>query len=353
MNNSNKIPKIIHYCWFGNNEMSELSLRCLESWKKHLPDYTFMKWNESKIDINQNEYIKEAYENKKFSFVADYTRVYALYNYGGIYLDLDVELKNPFDRFLTNSMFFSFEDSHHVSTAIIGSQKNHFFLKEILDYYNQAKFSLKTNVDLITQKLCQYGLVENNQYQTICHNEITVYPNDYFSPLKFGDEVPKITNNTVCVHLFEGTWQDTKIKRKLKIINVIKKILGNKLYYYILRRIKGLDYSPIILGIVSKNTDDNCDLVNIGSLKYYRQIFINKPNIDKKINILSNLKFVLTVFTKKINFIILFEDIDSNLLAFLRVIGIPVIRVNENQINEKSNSSFDYIYEGGKSHEFK
>lgn len=343
MSDNIKIPKIVHYCWFGNNKMSKLSLHCLDSWKKYLPDYTFIKWDESKIDINQNQYIQEAYKNKKYSFVADFTRIYALYNYGGIYLDLDVELKNTFDDFLTNGMFFSFEDTHHVSTAIIGSQKNHFFLKEILDYYDKAKFSLKTNVDLITQKLCQYGLVENNQYQTICNNNITIYPSDYFSPLKFGEEIPKITNNTVCVHLFEGTWQDKKIKRKLKVINIVKKLLGSKLYYFILRRIKGLDYAPIILGIVSKNIEKDYFFIDYDSLKYYKKVFIDRSYIEKKSNILSNLKFVLMIFTKKINYLVFFDDIDSKLSTILGIIGIPIIILNNDQMYDKINSSFDYI----------
>ena len=92
MNKKTKIPKIIHYCWFGKGKKSELIEKCIASWKKYLPDYKIIEWNESNFDINSNIYCKEAYENKKYAFVSDYVRLYAVYNYGGIYFDTDLEV---------------------------------------------------------------------------------------------------------------------------------------------------------------------------------------------------------------------------------------------------------------------
>ena len=93
------IPKIIHYCWFGKNPKNNLILRCIESWKKFCPNYKFVEWNESNFDVNSNLYTKQAYENKKWAFVSDYVRLYALYNYGGIYLDTDCEILQSLDIF--------------------------------------------------------------------------------------------------------------------------------------------------------------------------------------------------------------------------------------------------------------
>ena len=87
------IPKIIHYCWFGESEKSALHIKCIESWKKYLPDYEIKEWNESNFDVNTVAYVKQAYDAKKYAFVSDYARLYALYNFGGIYFDLDVEVK--------------------------------------------------------------------------------------------------------------------------------------------------------------------------------------------------------------------------------------------------------------------
>ena len=101
----NKIPKIIHYCWFGGNPLPELAEKCIESWKKYLPDYEIIRWDENNFDFNINDYVKEAYENKKWAFITDYVRLYAMYNYGGIYMDTDVEVLKSLDCFLIHPAF--------------------------------------------------------------------------------------------------------------------------------------------------------------------------------------------------------------------------------------------------------
>ena len=95
------IPKVIHYCWFGNNEKSDKIKFCINTWKKILPDYKFRKWSEKDLDkLGNNIYIKQAYSAKKYAFVSDVFRLYALYTEGGIYLDTDVEVRKSFNQFL-------------------------------------------------------------------------------------------------------------------------------------------------------------------------------------------------------------------------------------------------------------
>ena len=94
------IPKIIHYCWFGNREKSELIQKCMDSWKKYAPDFEIMEWNESNCDIHTNRYVEEAYEKKQYAFVSDYFRLKALYDHGGVYMDTDMELHQPLESFL-------------------------------------------------------------------------------------------------------------------------------------------------------------------------------------------------------------------------------------------------------------
>ena len=95
------IPKILHYCWFGRGQMGPVALKCMESWKKYCPDYQIKVWNEDNFDIGQNTFVKEAYEEKKWAFVTDYVRLYALYTEGGIYLDSDIELLKNLDDLLS------------------------------------------------------------------------------------------------------------------------------------------------------------------------------------------------------------------------------------------------------------
>ena len=99
------IPKVIHYCWFGKKPYNELMIKCMESWKKHLPEYEIIEWNEENFDININPYVKEAYNAKKFAFVSDYVRLFVLHKYGGIYLDTDVEVRKNIDKFLVHPAF--------------------------------------------------------------------------------------------------------------------------------------------------------------------------------------------------------------------------------------------------------
>ena len=103
------IPKIIHYCWFGNNKLPEMAIKCIESWKKYFPGYEIKQWNETNFDINGCRFTKEAYEAKKYAFVSDYARFYVLYKYGGIYFDTDVEVIKPIDDILQQGPFMGCE----------------------------------------------------------------------------------------------------------------------------------------------------------------------------------------------------------------------------------------------------
>ena len=117
------IPKIIHYVWLGHGEMSDKIKACIESWKKELPDYQIMEWNEENFDINYNEFTKRSYELKQYAFTSDVIRLYALYKYGGIYLDTDVFVYKSLDEFLTDEAFTGFEDTNYPVTATMRSRK--------------------------------------------------------------------------------------------------------------------------------------------------------------------------------------------------------------------------------------
>ena len=114
MNCNDNIPKIIHYCWFGKNEKPDIVKKCIDSWKKILNEYEIIEWNEKNFKIDSNKFVKQAYDSKKFAFVSDYVRVYALYNYGGIYLDTDVELLRPLDELLKDKMFCGWESRDQI-----------------------------------------------------------------------------------------------------------------------------------------------------------------------------------------------------------------------------------------------
>ena len=131
------IPKIIHYIWVGGKEKPVDIKRCMATWKKHLEGYKVIEWNESNFDIEQHPFVKAAYEAKKWAYVSDYIRAYAIYNYGGIYLDTDILLLDNFDDFLNHRAFVGFENPNYPFTAAFGAEKGHPLVKDMLDYYDE------------------------------------------------------------------------------------------------------------------------------------------------------------------------------------------------------------------------
>ena len=104
-----KIPRMIHYCWFGNGEKPKFICDCINTWKAVLNDYEIVEWNESNFDVNSNIFVKQAYESGKYAFVSDYARFWILYNYGGLYFDTDVEVIKSFDEILSKGPYMGFE----------------------------------------------------------------------------------------------------------------------------------------------------------------------------------------------------------------------------------------------------
>ena len=227
------IPKKIHYCWFGGNPLPELAQKCIDSWKKYLPDYEIIRWDESNFDFSINDYVREAYENKKWAFITDYVRLYVLYNYGGIYMDTDVEVLKPLDELLTHKAFSGFEDKINIPTGIIASEKHNKWIKYLLDYYKDrhfivdGKINYTTNVLIITEMTKKkYGLKQNNTYQDL--KDVVFYPNDYFCPKDHMNGEIYLTDNTYCIHHFSGSWQSKGMKLREKVFRTIHKIFGRK-----------------------------------------------------------------------------------------------------------------------------
>lgn len=197
------IPKKIHYCWFGNGKKSDLILACMLSWEKYLPEYELIEWNEGNFDVNINSFVKQAYEEKKWAFVSDFVRAYALNKYGGIYLDTDVEITNTFDEFLTHGAFSGFEKKGLCFTAVWGSSKGHYWSKKVLDFYENIEFNNQINTNIITDILEKdYGIDKNKDDLQVYNDDIYIYPSNYFC-------VEMVKN--FAIHHFEGSWVENKL----------------------------------------------------------------------------------------------------------------------------------------------
>lgn len=206
------IPKIIHYCWFGCKEKPEDVLKMIASWKKHCPDYEIKEWNETNFDIHLNRYTEEAYQQKKWAFVSDVARLWALVHEGGIYMDTDVEVIRPLDNLLANKAFIGFEGTQWIGTNLMGTEPHNAFLQAFLEDYNHRNFTnpdgtlnQTTNVEEITSRfLSQHNLERNGKQQQA--GDFTVYPTDYFSPYDYINGKVHTTANTYSIHWFSQSW---------------------------------------------------------------------------------------------------------------------------------------------------
>ncbi|MCL1955859.1 MAG: hypothetical protein FWF63_00925 [Fibromonadales bacterium] len=232
------IPKILHYCWISEHIPENIS-KYIQSWNHFMPDYQIIKWDLSNFDIAKSDWVREAVEKKKWAFAADYIRLYAVYNFGGIYLDSDVEVLKPFDDLLDMPYFLGTEkpliSPLWPEPAIFGAEPKCVWVKDCLDYYEGKKFvnnnKLSTTaLNFIVHNILEkkYGLkqIQNkNEFDDNC-KEIQLLPDDYFSPKSGRTKKIYITKNTYCIHHFNNSW----ITPFMFFKNRISRIIGLKNY---------------------------------------------------------------------------------------------------------------------------
>lgn len=207
------IPKIIHYCWFGRTEIPELAQNCIHSWHKHMPDWEFVLWNEENFAISTAPaYVREAYTAKKYAFVSDYVRLFALKQYGGVYLDVDFEVYKSFFPLLNNSAFAGYEGSKRspIMMGVLASEPNGEWVTEALKQYDNrhflldnVKYDMTPNTSFFTNWMVEQGLVLDGKEKTF--KGLHIYPVDYFCPTQTTGEYLR-SENTFCEHRDLRTW---------------------------------------------------------------------------------------------------------------------------------------------------
>ncbi len=217
------IPKTIHYCWLSDEPYPEEFNSCLASWKANLPDYDFQLWNFNRFDINSSLWVKQAFENKKYAFAADYIRLYALYNYGGIYLDMDVEVLKPFDNLLNLPYFIGKEFSNEdcsPEAATIGAEQGCYWIGKCLEYYKNQKFVIgigKYNTSVLPS-IMKTTITQNYNFISISNKDefiydnktVCIFPVDFFSPKNYQTLILKKTQDTYSIHHFANSWNHNK-----------------------------------------------------------------------------------------------------------------------------------------------
>lgn len=218
------IPEIIHYCWFGKKPLSKDALRCIDGWKEKLPGYEIREWNEDCFDVNSIRYVREAYEAKKWAFVSDYVRLYALVTFGGIYMDTDVEVIKPLDKYLEYKAVAGFQSDNEINTGLMACEKAYPVFEKLLHDYDGRCFKKEdgtydvkyTNVDAVTACLSKMGFRLDNSFQV--KDGFALFPKDVFCAKDYLTREVHITENTVTVHHFEGSWTAPDEKLEARII---------------------------------------------------------------------------------------------------------------------------------------
>jgi len=235
----NKIPKIIHYCWFGGKPLPNELQECVDSWKK-LKGYTVMRWDESNCSFDENDFVRKTYADKQLGFIGDYYRLKAVYEYGGIYLDTDVKVNRSFDKLLSHRAFINFIFDCHVGTAIIGSEKENPLIGGLLELYDKTEIIMDEAkdgrlIEPVGDKFLAHGYVTSNYFFTyyilnhypnfILNNrfqdlgDFVIYPKELF-------EIGTLSGRHFAVHYCAGEWrikEDDSKTMKAKIKRLLKK----------------------------------------------------------------------------------------------------------------------------------
>ena len=233
MDDTKSIPSIIHYCWLSEDPIPADMQRYVDGWKRLLPDYEFIKWDLERFQKESSPWVSEAVDQKEYAFASDYIRIFALYHFGGIYLDMDMELLKSFDDLLDRPYMFAYEreDMPWIEAGCFGAAKQNPFLKACLDYYENRHFVREDGIlDTLPLSRVMGEILEQTKMN------IEIFPWQYFTAKSYetGCEYPN--ENTYAIHHFAGSWKSEKersvIEKARKIRNAHPLIGGYIAFVY-------------------------------------------------------------------------------------------------------------------------
>ena len=229
------IPKKIHYCWFGRGEKPKLAQKCIASWRKYMPDYEIIEWNEDNFDVNRNAYTQICYEQKKYAFLTDYLRLVIVEEQGGIYFDTDVEALRSFDDLLEYSAFFGFENNQFVNTGEgFGAEAHNPVVQQMLMEYEPLLDGTHGVIgcpQLNTDALLKFDLQLNGEKQAL--TDAVVFPEEFFNPRNSVTGELKKTANTYSIHWYSMSWVDPKARAKSNVTRLFHRMFGEDCFAWL------------------------------------------------------------------------------------------------------------------------
>ena len=227
-----RIPKKIHYCWFGGNVIPQQNRIWMDTWKRYCSDYEIIEWNERNYDVTKNQYMYDAYKAKKWGFVSDYARLDVIYNYGGIYLDTDVEIIRNLDDLLYQDAFAGVDNSRKISTGLgFGAVPHFHIIKDLLESYDDMQFDVNNMIACPTlneEVFRKYNFVKNGNYQRL--SGMTIYPKKVLSGKNAFTGIIESTEHTLAVHHYDGSWGTEGMKNRYKEIVMLYQKFNQEVY---------------------------------------------------------------------------------------------------------------------------
>jgi hypothetical protein len=237
--NIRMIPKIIHYCWLSGDIIPPDYARCMETWKQKLTSYEFMLWDTKRFNIDSVLWVKQAFETGLYACAADYIRLYAVYNYGGIYLDMDMEVVKPFDELLNTDIMLAMENhkNEYIEAGCFGAVKGHPYVKKCMEYFEETPFfdpALLPEIMKLDRSERHYfikplilpDLMTIVLKQHFSNENYSIYSHDYFTAKNIMTGEIEKTKNTFTIHHFTSKYISDRSRKMKERDQAIRRIFG-------------------------------------------------------------------------------------------------------------------------------
>lgn len=237
------IPKRIFYAWYGSATLPFEAKRNIKKWRELNPNYEIIELNETNTDVSDNSFVRDAYLEGRWGFVPDFPRLAAIYEYGGFYMDVDVELLKPLDQLTNEKSVWGMENSGKVNAGtLFGAEKGNPDILNLMEIYRGLSFSTEemqtiVSTDIISKYLATKGLRQINKTQLL-DSGAKIYSVEYFAPLHFWGG-GKVTKNSIAVHYYDGSWVSGNKQKSLYSWLVREWILWSPWTYYTVRAFFG------------------------------------------------------------------------------------------------------------------
>lgn len=232
------IPKIIHYCWFGGRPKPRLVRRCMESWKRYCPDWQIIEWNEENFNTDQNGYTRMCMARQQYAFLSDFARLQVVAEFGGVYLDTDVELLGPLEDLLENEAFFGFETPRFVATGLgFGSVAGGRAVRAMLRAYDpllDGGSGLRTCPELNTAALLELGLVPDGSAQRVAG--ALILPVESLNPMESATGRLRLTGSTRSIHHYAASWLSRRKRLRLMLTRPLHRLFGEDCFRWLKRK---------------------------------------------------------------------------------------------------------------------